>query len=212
VVGLAFALAVLASHAFAHLLLPAELLERGAADAEQIVRGEWWRAVTALTLHADAAHAGGNALIGGLAVALLAHRLGPAAAAWVTLLAGAVANFTTALIHRSGHVAIGASGAVFGALGALAAAQLGTSRGARRGRPWLALAASAALLGFLGTSKNSDLLAHAFGMLAGLLLGALAAPALRVPPRRRALQPALAALALLAVAGCWWLMLKQPLK
>ena len=37
--------------------------QRGAADAAAILRGEWWRILTALTLHADEAHAAGNAAL-----------------------------------------------------------------------------------------------------------------------------------------------------
>ncbi|HEY6880314.1 MAG TPA: rhomboid family intramembrane serine protease, partial [Polyangiales bacterium] len=33
-----------------------EWFAAGAADAERVVHGEWWRAVTALTLHADSGH------------------------------------------------------------------------------------------------------------------------------------------------------------
>ena len=207
-IGLVFALLVLATHAAARFV-PAALLERGTSDAEEILGGEWWRTVTALALHADAAHAGSNALIGAIAIALLAQRVGPAAAASLTLLSGALANGLTALVYRSDHVAIGVSGSVFGALGALTAAQLTLGQGSRRGRPWLAVAAGAALLGFLGSSKGSDLFAHAFGMLAGGLLGGIIARLLRDPPRRRALQPALAAITVLAAAACWWPALRR---
>jgi hypothetical protein len=50
--------------------------ERGSADAAAILRGEWWRSVTALTLHADAAHVAGNAALGGILLALLARSVG----------------------------------------------------------------------------------------------------------------------------------------
>ena len=36
-------------------------VERGSADAHKIINGELWRTVTALTLHADVAHAASNA-------------------------------------------------------------------------------------------------------------------------------------------------------
>jgi rhomboid protease GluP len=144
----------------------------------------------------------------------LAHRLGPAASAWVTLAAGVLGNALTALAHRSGFISVGASTAVFGALGALAGAQIashsapgaGSQRG--RARAWVSLAASAALLGLLGTGQRADLLAHLFGMLCGLGLGLFAALALRAPPRRSALQPLLAAATVPALAACWWLALR----
>src|SRR5207248_1995931 len=88
VIGLVFALLVLASF----LAQTDTALERGAAEAARILRGDWWRAVTALTLHIDAAHAGGNALAGAIALSALAHRLGPAPAAWLALLSGILGN------------------------------------------------------------------------------------------------------------------------
>ena len=173
----------------------------GAADAARIRAGEWWRCATALSLHADAAHAGGNALFGGVALTALAHRLGPATAAWLALSSGAAGNALTALVLRQGQVSIGASTAVFGLLGALAGAQLAGPPARRR---WPSLGAGIALLGLLGTGPQSDLFAHLFGMLAGLLLGALASVALRIPPRRSWPQPLLATASLAVLAACWW--------
>lgn len=179
--------------------------ERGAAEAERILRGEWWRTVTALTLHADAAHAAGNAFAGAILLSALAGRLGPAAAAWATLAAGVAGNALTALVHRRHFVSIGASTSVFGALGALAGAQLLTPRPRKR---WLPVAAAAALLGSLGTGARADLSAHLSGALIGFALGAAAAALLRQPPRRSALQPLLAAASLLVPLACWKIALR----
>jgi rhomboid protease GluP len=41
----------------------------GASDAERVLHGEWWRTVTALTLHADSAHVISNVGIGTLVMA-----------------------------------------------------------------------------------------------------------------------------------------------
>src|SRR5260370_31005694 len=65
-----------------------EWFARGSAEAERILRGEWWRALTALTLHADAGHAAGNAVLGGLLLALLGITLGVAVANVVVLGSG----------------------------------------------------------------------------------------------------------------------------
>jgi hypothetical protein len=54
-----------------------EAFRRGSAVGERIVAGEWWRAVTALTLHADAAHILGNAFIGLLFTTPVCRFLGP---------------------------------------------------------------------------------------------------------------------------------------
>jgi membrane associated rhomboid family serine protease len=172
------------------------LFERGSADAVRMLHGEWWRAVTALTLHADLAHVGANAVAMAVFLGAVARRLGPAVATWTTLAAGVAGNGLTAMVLPGGHVSIGASTAVFGALGVLSMLQV------PRRSAWLTLGAGVALLGLLGTGERSDLLAHLFGFAAGVVLGL----ALRrvSPPRRSLLQPAIALLAALPIVFAWW--------
>jgi rhomboid protease GluP len=153
----------------------------GSADAVRMVAGEWWRAVTALTLHADAPHLAGNALACALLVTAVCRQLGPGLGLGLLLLAGAGGNALTALAHGGGHVSVGASTATFGALGILAALRIATPRRLGR-RTWVVIAASLALLALLGTGPDADILAHLFGLLVGTGLGlatALTAP--RIP-------------------------------
>jgi membrane associated rhomboid family serine protease len=162
---------------------------RGSANAAAILRGEWWRAVTALTLHADAGHAAGNAVLGGLLLALLARSIGPGMASALVLLSGVAGTLAAAGLVRENFVSIGASTAAFGAVGSLAAL-------ARHGRrAWVPLSGGLALLAFLGTSKRADLAGHLCGFVCGVLAGA--AVSLLPPLRNRAAQ------ALLAVAAGW---------
>ena len=178
--------------------------ERGSASAQQILSGEAWRTVTALTLHADLAHVLSNAIACLVLVTAVAWWLGPGVGTWLVLLAGAGGNALTALAHGAPYVSVGASTAIFGALGILAVLQFV----ARRQRPapgrkaWVVIAASLVLLGTLGTGTRSDVLAHGFGLLVGGCLGI--GPALA---RRRPLgQPSQWLLALAAgavVLACW---------
>jgi membrane associated rhomboid family serine protease len=194
--GLVFFLAVLAIHVWTgpHSA-SSEWFERGSADAAAILRGEWWRTVTALTLHGDAGHAVGNAVLGGLLLALLARAVGPGVASALVLLSGVAGTLAAAWLVRRDFVSIGASTAVFGALGALAAFPQ------HRRRPWVPLGAGLALLAFLGTSKRADLAGHLCGFLAGLLLGAVAS---RLPPlRSRAAQIAFSVAAVLVPVVAW---------
>ena len=70
-------------------------------------------------------------------------------------------------------MAVGASTAVFGAVGLLAGR--GVAQRLRRGelglRIWVPLAAGLALIAMLGTGERSDIWAHGFGFLAGSFLG-----------------------------------------
>ena len=113
----------------------------------------------------------------------------------------AAGNAATALVTRAHFSSVGASTAVFAALGALTAARALDQWRGLRGRAWLTGAAGLALLAALGTGERADLLAHAFGFMAGAAAGLAVAP-LAIPPRSWR-QAALAAGALLLVAACW---------
>lgn len=177
----------------------------GAADAAAIRAGDWWRAVTALTLHADEAHLLGN-LAAGLAFgALLARQLGAGLAWFAILLTGALGNLADAWLAPPGHVSVGASTALFGALGMVAGLRRHGSTVPWRGgiRRWAPLSAGVLLLVFLGTGgERADVAAHAlgfaFGVAAGLGLGRLGGRVPRGPAAQLACGGA--ALALLALA------------
>ncbi|MBS0373531.1 MAG: rhomboid family intramembrane serine protease [Proteobacteria bacterium] len=183
--------------------------ERGVLDGARVRHGELWRAVTALTLHADLAHllanSGFGALFGGLAA-----RVYGAGAGWLlVLLAATLANLANGLWMGPGHASLGASTAVFAALGALAvhrwpAATRRTRWGLRGG----SFVAALVLLALLGTGDaHTDVLAHALGFGAGAVLAwplrARPAPAAWAPQRRAGA----AALGLIAAAwaAAYWM-------
>ena len=92
------------------------------------VRADVDRLVTALTLHADWQHLLGNLLIGGIFISRLCRdlRSGPA---WLLLLAsGALGNLANAWLQNPAHRAVGASTAIFGAVGMLATISMVRSR------------------------------------------------------------------------------------
>jgi membrane associated rhomboid family serine protease len=175
---------------------------RGAGGAERIVHGEIWRAVTALTLHADFAHVAANAVFCGIFGTALCRAVGPGVGLAILLAAGAAGNFVNALFHGWAHSAVGASTAIFGGLGALGALQLARRRRAEPSwRAWAPLAAALALLAWLGTSPESDVVAHLLGFAAGVALGGVASRLDRPPPL--AVQIALEILAAAVVVGSW---------
>jgi len=203
---------------------------RGTSVAELVLHAEPWRAVTALTLHADATHVLGNVISGAIFGSAVTRRLGPGGGALAIVASGALGNLANALWHQGlgqGHASIGASTAVFGAIGLLAATQLvldraahasnagdaGTGSRARRGFWQVAAPAvgGVALLGALGASPRADLGAHLFGLLAGGLIGLGAALALRgrAPSRRWWVQPALGAAATGILLGAWQLAIRS---
>ena len=153
-------------------------LEIGAANSDKIMDGQWWRAVTALCLHADPAHFLSNLVIGGFIVVWLIEETGPGTGWFLTLFTGAAGNYLNAAAHGyDGHLSIGASTAVFGALGALCGI-----RAVKSGKSGLlkeaarTLAAGLALLAMLGSGREHvDIGAHLFGFIIGLFSGAVSA-------------------------------------
>ena len=142
----------------------------GMTHAGLIRDGEWWRAVTALALHADAVHLTGN-LAFGLVFGFFAGDLLGWGLAWSgMLLAGALGNILNAFAQAPGHTSVGASTAVFATVGILSAYAWGR-RGTQINR-WVPLGGGVALLAFLGMSgERTDIFAHFAGFGAGCLFG-----------------------------------------
>lgn len=156
--------------------------DRGVAVSERVLGAEPWRAITALTLHADAVHVFGNAISGTVFVSAVQRRIGAGGAVLAVLASGIAGNFANAYYHHLRgleHGSLGASTAVFGAIGLLAATQLVLGGSRSKPRTWLDFAAPIvggfALLGALGAGGDNpgrtDLGAHLFGLLSGLVIG-----------------------------------------
>jgi len=178
--GLALALALLAVFHSRTYAPPGRgfWLDAGRASASRILDGEWWRAVTALTLHADLEHVLSNIVFGGIVLWALRRLIGPGRGWLLVLVSGAIGNWLNALFYASAHHSIGASTAVFGAVGLLAAVQLSARFRLPRTRIWIPFAAGLALLAMLGSSRKTDVMAHLFGFIAGFGVGLAALPAL----------------------------------
>jgi membrane associated rhomboid family serine protease len=99
---------------------------------------------------------------------------------------------------------VGASTAIFGAVGILAA--LGIARRRRHGiggrRALAPIAAGLGLLAMLGTSGRADLWGHLFGLIAGAVLGLAGARAFARPPGL-AVQWLLGGASVAVFLACW---------
>lgn len=179
---------------------------RGEANGARILDGEVWRTLTALTLHADAGHALANAVALALFGLAACSRLGPGKGVALTLAAGALGNALNVLLRGEGYLGVGASTAVFGAVGLLAGLQMAGGRKAP-GHSRTALISGLLLLVLLGMGVDTDVLAHVLGFAVGTALGiATARWAPGMPPGRAQAAWALAAIG--AVCGSWWLALR----
>lgn len=180
----------------------------GSARAGDIVHGEWWRAVTALTLHAGIVHLCSNLFIGGAIMMLLSREIGSGAAWGMTLAAGVSGNIINAHVQLPTHVSVGASTGVFGAVGILTALSLSRHRGMPR-RRMLAVGAGLALLAALGTEgDHTDLGAHFFGFVSGAGVGMLAGFTKGLSRSKRLWNGLFAVAGTAAVAVSWWLALR----
>jgi rhomboid protease GluP len=203
--GIFIALVLLAVHmAVVGSSAPQDYHRSFGADARRILSGEIYRCATALVLHADATHIAGNmagiALFGSAVCAVTGTGVG-----WLMILGcGMLGNWVNAWVYRSDHLSVGASTAVFGAVGILCALQ--SISAVRTGRGWkrviVVAGAGAALLAFLGTGARSDIGAHLFGWLAGILVGGAYGLLMDRPPTKRG-QVIGGAIAAAVLVGAW---------
>jgi membrane associated rhomboid family serine protease len=147
----------------------------GRVDGQAMLDGQWWRAITALTLHGDFGHLTANLFFGTVFGGLAARYLGTGSAWLAIVAAGGLGNLTNAWLHGPDHRSIGASTAVFAALGLLGAFVAAHRRrgGARRwAERWGALVAAGAILAYTGTGgERTDVGAHLTGFAGGALFG-----------------------------------------
>jgi membrane associated rhomboid family serine protease len=192
----------------------------GRSSALLVRAGEWWRTITALTLHADLGHVLSNVAFGALFLALACEVFGTGVGLFAVFASGAIGNYANAWIQGDNFSSIGASTAVFGALGLIGGHRWQRRRHvrARRFARWVPLIGAAALLLWLGTGGSADRTArteridvfgHLCGFAAGVVIGALNG---RFAPRERLsrkLQIAFGVATLAAIAGAWALALSR---
>ena len=101
--------------------------ELGLNSSEAVLEdGQWWRLVTAITLHADVGHLAGN-ILGILIFAYLCCRYMGNGLAWGLILVAAALSNLSNDVHHAGQTyrSLGASTAVFAALGLLTGFPIG---------------------------------------------------------------------------------------
>lgn len=181
-------------------------LESGALNGAIPSTHEWWRVATALTLHADVGHLVSNLLFG-VVLGYLASRSLGGGIAWAGILVGAMmGNALDAMWMPEQQRSIGASTAVFAALGILSAYAwvLETATNLRWAKRLGPLIAGVILLGFLGAGgERTDVVAHVTGFLSGCVLGVMLG---KLPEHRfesRVLQLSAGAFTVLTLVAAW---------
>jgi rhomboid protease GluP len=148
------------------------LVRMGAMVPLLVAQGEYWRLFTAMFLHAGPIHLAFNTFALYLFGNLVEDSLGTARFLAVYLLAGLFASAASFALNPPGAAGVGASGAVFGLLGAWLAYNL------RRRSLSLAQANIRGALMLIGinlvlglTIRGVDNVAHIGGLVAGLVAG-----------------------------------------
>ena len=172
--------------------------------------GEWWRLISALFVHFGILHLLFNMWALAAFGALSERLLGTISFVFVYFVSGIAANLASITVRPSIDTA-GASGAIFGILGALLAVYWRNKRTlpfnvVRSERTAVIVFTSLALLGG-SLYKGVDNVAHLGGLITGLLLGftlfrAKRYPTANMPNRLPALKTLLVAAAVLA-CGFW---------
>jgi len=181
--------------------------EVGTMQAEAVRHGEWWRTITALTLHGDLGHILANSAFGTV-FGLLAGRLIGSGMAWLlVVVAAALGNGIDAAVQGDGFQSIGSSTAVFAALGMSGAFvwRRGTFKGLGFRRTAAPMFAAFALLAYTGVGdEHVDVVAHFAGFMCGAATG-VAAAFLQADRAHIGVQRVCAALALVLVVAAWTL-------
>ena len=154
------------------------LTEAGLLDARRVFEhGEWWRAWTALWLHADLGHLVSNAAYGWMVFSAVVTTFG-LRASWGLIVGAAISgNLATVALHSGDdYRSLGASTAVFAALGLLTGRAVRVMNRSDHPHRWRTLLtplfAGFIVLGLYGAGGvDVDVLAHATGFISGVMFG-----------------------------------------
>ncbi|GAC1536073.1 MAG: rhomboid family intramembrane serine protease [Herpetosiphon sp.] len=158
----------------------------GAKWGPAIVGGQTWRLFTPMILHGSLIHLAFNSYALYVLGPQTERVYGTARFLALYLLAGVAGNIASFAVFPT-TLAIGASGAIFGLIGALAAwsyasrSLIGAEASSQQIRQLVGLAAVNLILGF--TLANIDNSAHVGGLVAGALVGLALAPRYTVDER-----------------------------
>jgi rhomboid protease GluP len=152
--------------------------EGGEMQAGLVMAGQWWRTITALTLHADLGHIVANSLFGAVFGVLVGRHFGSGLGWLLVVLCGAIGNSLDAALQPDDFLSIGASTATFAAVGLVGGFvwRRGYYRAVDWRRSFAPIFATIALLAYTGIGdERTDVVAHVTGLTTGLGCGIVVA-------------------------------------
>ena len=145
----------------------------GISDASKVLKGEWWRTLTAQTLHGDVRHLASNLICGYIVMNMITFRIPLLRLAPFIAITSAIANLCVSLTVQTNFRSLGFSTFVFAAIGCLSVIEFRLMPKETHGllRRFAPLCGATSLAVFLGLGENADILGHAYGFIAGLFCG-----------------------------------------
>ncbi len=181
------------------------LYDAGIMNAASVRLGEWWRPITAVTLHADTAHLTANAMSGFLFLGIAMGYWGAGIGLLAALLAGVAGNFAGWAVYKETARIVGASGMIMGAIGLLAVAPMPVGSLRRLPLQVLLRGLTPALFLFvlMGFGPGTDWIGHTAGFVAGMLFGLFLNPLRRRAALRAKLSQPAMIVAVTLFAAAW---------
>lgn len=160
------------------------VVETGATQRDAVLDGQWWRLVSGAFMHADEEHIIGNMIMLYILGMVCEHAYGLGRFLFLYTFAGIAGNVLA--ITTSDVPTVGASGAIFGLVGATIGMTLVNrreleARDARLGVVLAGWSAYSLVVGLLSPFVSNA--AHAGGLLAGLAMGVAMRPVILNPDR-----------------------------
>ena len=181
------------------------LHDAGIMQAASVRNGEWWRPITAVTLHADLAHLTANAMAGFLFLGIAMGYWGAGIGLLAALLGGVAGNFAGWAVYQETARIVGASGMIMGAIGLLAVAPMPGGSLRRIPLQVLLRGVTPALFLFvlMGFGPGTDWIGHTAGFVTGMLLGLALNPLRRRAALRAKLSQPAMIVAVTLFAAAW---------
>lgn len=156
-----------------HLLKTPQVAEAGMNIAAKLKQGEWWRLITATTLHGDTPHLVSNLTTGLVMVGLAMGRYGVGPGLLGALLAGVAGNLCSFFMYGPEFRGLGASGVVLGALGMLGVQRFLWKSALAKRLLLTGMGAAVMILALFGFAPGTDVIAHVGGFVGGVVIALL---------------------------------------
>ena len=149
-----------------------DLVKFGALTSD-FFRGEYWRIISSMFLHGGLMHITMNVIVLGIAGYFSESMLGKRRFVMIYFLSGIIAGLSTLLWHQGNFAGVGASGAIFGLIGAIGM-MLILQNNFKENKGVLLMIFGYVLFNILiGFVSNSDNIAHLAGFISGMIISAL---------------------------------------